>query len=51
MAPPEEGNRRQNNYYYCLFNSTVEGASIDQKAHKFFGPLKKNQLRSATEDI
>ena len=26
---------------YCLFNPTVENAWIDQKAQKFFGPLKK----------
>ena len=32
---------------YCLFNPTVEGTWIDQKAQKLLGPLKK-QLRSAT---
>ena len=26
----------------CLFNITVKGATIDQKAQKFLGPLKKH---------
>ena len=35
---------------YCLFNHTVEGALIDQKAQKFWPPSEK-QLRSATDHI